>query len=71
MLNIKDFHVSDDCMFYEGINHYYIYQQKDHYIMIVSKLIDDGENTKETTYHCSGLNTAMETIELLENGAEI
>ena len=71
MLNIKDFHVSDDCMFYEGINHYYIYQQKDHYVMIVSRLIDDGENTKETTYHCSGLNTAMETIELLENGAEI
>ena len=46
MLRIKDFHSDyDDCIFYEGINHYFVYEDEKNYL--------------------------LETIELMENGAEI
>jgi len=46
MLKIKDFHSDfEDCIFYEGANHYFIYE--------------------------SALHTAIEQIELMENGEEV
>lgn len=73
MLRIKDFHSDyDDCIFYEGISHYFIYEDGKNYLLVVEKMInaDTGE-TKTEKYTCSALHTAFETIELMENGAEI
>lgn len=71
MLRIKDFRTDliADCLFYGGEHHYYIFDNGDNYYLVVEKMIN-GE-TKTEKYVCSGLNTAMETIELLENGGRI
>lgn len=74
MLKIKNFEIVNGSLAYFGNeNHYYISEEKYGYNLKVINLECDGEEdrTKENNYICSGLNTAMETIELLENGAEI
>ena len=73
MLRIKDFHSDyDDCIFYEGANHYFIYEYENNYLLVVEKMIDaDTGETKKEKYICSALHTAIETIELMENGEEV
>lgn len=73
MLRIKDFHSDyEDCIFYEGNNHYYIYEDGKNYLLVVEKMIDtDTGETKTEKYICSSLHTAIEQIELMENGEEV
>lgn len=73
MLRIKDFHSDyDDCIFYEGINHYFIYEDGKNYLLVVEKMIDTNTGeTKTEKYICSSLHTAFEQIELMEDREEI
>ncbi len=64
MLQIKNLHSSDDCIFYKGKNAYYIYHSKDGFCLVV----DDSEEKK---YACNSLSSAIACIEALENGEEI
>lgn len=65
MLQIKNLHSSsDDCIFYQGKNNYYIYHSKNGFCLVV----DGGEEKK---YACNSLSSAIACVEALENGEEI
>ena len=75
MLNIKDFYIvygedgaEDEINYYsESSNSNYIISQsgKDYSLTV----IDDSFKPK--TYACSSISTAIQSIEILENGGEI
>ena len=73
MLKINNFELSDGTLRYYGKNHYYISEVKYGYNLKVVSLECEGEEDRieENNYTCGGLDTAMETIEALENGEEI
>jgi hypothetical protein len=62
---------SDSFWFYESFNHYYIYQKKNHYELVVCRLVNNGEDVETKAYSCSGFDTALETIAEIEEGKEV
>lgn len=70
-MEFDNLHVDDDCIFYEGINHYYIFKIDNHYEIVTKKLIDGGEDMEEKRYSTSTLSGAIAIIEDMENGKEV
>lgn len=67
MLKVENFEVTKDKrLHYRGVNSYFIADDKGNYLLDV--YYNHGNHRK---FACSGMNTVMETIELLENGWEI
>lgn len=64
MLNIENFHIEEDVLFYEGINHYFIYNYPDCITLSIEKLIDGDIQTE---YHdFVKLSEAVAMIEKME-----
>lgn len=67
MLKVENFEVTKDKrLHYKGVHSYIIADDKDGYLLDV--YYNHGNHRK---FVCSGLNTIMESIDLLESGKEI
>lgn len=76
MLDIRSFVVSESkaykCLRYYGSKHYYIYESKNCYTLVVAEILRNGEEKEEAEkYACNSLSSAIACIEALENGKEI
>ena len=67
MLNIENFHIEhieEDVLFYEGINHYFIYNHPDCITLSIEKLIDG--NIQAESHDFNKLSEAIAIIEEME-----
>lgn len=70
-MEFNNLHVNDDCIFYEGVNHYYIFKSEKHYDVVTEKLVNNGEDMVEKRFSTSTLSGAIAIIEDMENGKEV
>lgn len=66
MLNIENFHIEEDVLFYEGINHYFIYNHPDCITLSIEKLIDGDGNIQAESHDLNKLSEAIAMIEKME-----
>jgi hypothetical protein len=66
MLNIENFHIEEDVLFYEGINHYFIYNHPDCITLSIEKLIDGDGNIQAESHDFNKLSEAIAMIEKME-----
>ncbi len=63
MLVLNNFHIDDECVFYEGIyNHYYIYQKDGGYILAI-QLLDSNGDIDEKQIPFTQLSMVIRNIE--------
>ena len=62
MLNIENFHIEEDVLFYEGINHYFIFEHPDCITLLIEKIIDGDIQTE-----CHDFVKLSEAVAMIEN----
>lgn len=72
-LNLKNFEMIDDTMFYESADHYYIDHDRKSggFRLRIESINPENGEVEDKTYSFSSLSLTIAAIETLENGGEV
>ena len=71
MLDISNFRINEDILFYADENHYAVYKSDDYGYTLHVMTLDEDWEVQDRWYAADSVSEAVRMIEMLENGKEI